>query len=1125
MKTYKTRKYLISAGAGLLACMFTQPLLAAINLSNVPLIAATNVDPNMMFLIDTSGSMNHIVVDTPYDANTTYGSCPGTKGLSTSNKYYLTVASDGTAKISNTSTSTSVSWLGNTSNRCFTSSATYDAALIVPSDSGLANSLRYFTYSYKGNYLNWYFSNANQTDAADNFVSISLSSTTTGIRRTDTKTRMEVTKTSLTNLVTNSIRNAYVGLTIFKTGSSESDNGANVVNNLADINAGSNKSTLLSTINGLSASGGTPLASALAQLGRYFVTTDPEQELTFTSPNNNVSSPKQAYALFDTPPKSVAATPPAPADGYILKSCQKNFVITMTDGEPSVDSNYNSTLGKWADGDGTKTALNDFDDIAGALYDLDLRPDLGTDVKNNIVSYVIGFDKDLYLLKRAALLGNGIQPNPDTDSDPLVDSSGSTNDSTGYYFTASNTSELSTAFDKITTDIDAQDGAMSSVAFNSSQLEQNSAIYQATFNTGRWYGSLNAIPLKDNGDIEYDTQTPPAPITSWKAGDTLDAMTYTNRKIFTFDNTASPPDGKAFTWTNLNVNQKNDLRKDGVDSDNNLTVNDTDAENLLAYLIGDRTKEGTSATHYRTRESRLGDIVNSAPVFVGKPQMNWPDYLDNPKFGSSGTGNSYSDYKNSTTVKSRTPVVYVGANDGMLHGFNASIPGTGAEVFAYIPGLLYSNESQKGLHYLASQQYEHRFYVDLTPSVSDVFIKTTTTGSADWRTVLVGGLQAGGKGLFALDVSNPSLFSNPSNYADDVVLWEFDGSHADMGHVFGTPTIAMMANGKWAVISANGYDSSSGFAKLFIIFLEEGLDGAWTVNTDYIALDTGVGPDNGLSSARAIDFDGDSVVDMIYAGDLKGNMWAFDVSSSSTGSWSKRKLFTATVNGAADGVAQPITSTPIVALNPNNPATPSASYPNVLVMFGTGQYLVSDDNSSKTKMAYYAVWDNGASDLTRSNLAARIQATTGSTRTISGTAVDWSTQKGWYIDLLNNTAAEGERVVADSLLRRQVLFFNTIIPNVDDCETSGSGWLMSVQYDTGLAPGFGVFDGNNDGLIDSNDLGFVGEKFDEGMPTKSGVLGERQYTPGTKGTIEDRKVNVGPGNREGQLSWHEIFRD
>lgn len=1087
MKTDRTRKYLIKAGTGLLAWMLTQPL-AAINLSNVPLIASISIDPNIMFMFDTSGSMNHIVADAPYDPSTSYGNCPSSKGLSAGTKYYLSVASDGTARIGGAS---GASWQANTNNKCFTPTLTYNAALISPSDSGLASSLRYYTHTYSGNYLNWYFSNATQTGPANNLVSVSLSSTTTGVRRSDTKTRMEVAKASLTTLITNSISNAYVGLTVFKFDSSDnSKNGADVLKNLADIDVGSNKSVLLTAVAGLSGYGGTPLSSTLAQLGRYFVKDD--RTLTFTTAETtHVSSPQQAHTLFNPAPMSGN-----PGQEYILKSCQKNFIVAMTDGEPSADSNFNQSLGKWKDG--TNSETNDFDDIAGALYDLDLRPDLGKNIKNNITSHMIGFELTSTLLENAAKNGGGL------------------------YFTATNSTQLSAAFSDIINDIDAQDGTMSSVAFNSSQLEQNSAIYQAMFNTGNWYGSLNALPLEDNGDIPLDAQG--KPVTAWKANVTLDAMTYTNRKIFTYDNTTLK-DGIPFAWANLNTNQKNDLRKDGIDSSKNGSVDDTDAQLLLAYISGDRSTEGTASNTYRTRESRLGDIVNSAPIFVSKPQMNWPDYDDNAKFGSSGK--PYSSYKNDNTVQARTPVVYVGANDGMLHGFDATIPGTGAEVFAYIPGLVYSDASQKGLHYLASQQYEHLFYVDLTPAVSDVFIKTAPTGSPDWRTVLVGGLQAGGKGLFALDVSKPSLFSNPSNYADDVVLWEFDGSatttgSADMGHVFGTPTVAMMANGKWAVISPNGYDSSSGLAKLFIIFLEEGLDGAWTVNTDYIALDTGVGTDNGLSTPRAIDFDGDSVVDMIYAGDLKGNMWAFDVSSSSTGSWTKRKLFTA-ING--DGTAQPITSAPIVALNPNNATTPSASNPNVLVMFGTGQYLVSADNTSKTKMAYYAVWDNGTSALTRSNLAARTQVTTGTTRTISGTAVDWTKEYGWYIDLLNNTTAEGERVVADSLLRRQVLFFNTIIPDADDCKTSGSGWLMSVQYDTGLAPGFGVFDGNNDGLIDSNDIGFVGEKFDEGMPTKSGVLGERQYTPGTKGTIEDRKVNVGPGNREGRLSWHEIFRD
>lgn len=1069
MKTNQTKKYLISASVGLLACLNLSPL-SAVDLTTVPVIVALENKPNIMFIFDTSGSMNHIVVDAPYNASTTYGNCPASKALSISTTYSLSVASDGTAKISGASGTPA--WTNNSTNKCFNASLTYNATLYAASGLGDA-------YQYKGNYLNWYFSNStgglnNATGAANFGVGAK--------KRPDAKTRIEVAQAALSNLVTNSITKAYVGLTQF-----ESD-GANVVSNLADIDTGSYRTTLLTTISGLSASGGTPLSSTLAQMGRYFAKGD--RSLTFTSPSNSVSSPQMSHTLFKAPQSGEASKE------YILSSCQKNFTVTMTDGLPTSDTNYTLSLGAWVDGNNTE-ADGDFDDIAAALYDIDLRPDLTG--KNNIISYVIGFEQDNALLQRAGTLGGG------------------------QYLTATNSSGLSTAFASIVKSLNSKTGAMSSVTFNSSQLEQGSAIYQAKFNTGNWYGALEALPLDNQGNIST---------AAWEAGALLDTMTYTNRKIFTYDN-VTLKDGIPFAWTNLNTPQKNDLRM-GVDANSSGAVDDTDAQNMLAFISGDRSKEGATNTTYRTRKSRLGDLVSSSPIFVGKPQMSWPEYVDNAKFGSSS--NSYSSYKNNSTVQSRTPMVYVGANDGMLHGFGASLTGTdaGNELFAYIPGLVYSSaDASSGLHYLASQQYQHRFYVDLTPSVSDVFIKTSPTGSQDWRTVLVGGLQAGGKGLFALDVSKPSLFSNPSTNAKDIVLWEFDGSatttgSADMGYVYGSPTMAMMANGKWAVISPNGYNSTNGHAVLFIIFLEEGLDGAWTAGTDYIALDTGVGGDNGLSTPRLVDYNGDSVVDLIYAGDIKGNLWTFDVSSSSAGSWTSRKLFTATDSG---GTAQPITSAPIVAANPNDTTPPTNSNPNVLVMFGTGKYLETTDNSSKSKMAYYTVWDKGGSALTRSSLQPRTLVTNSALRTISGDAIDWTTQYGWYIDLLDRTSASasptalGERVVADSLLRRQVLFFNTIIPDSENCTNSGSGWLMNVQYDTGLAPGFGVFDANNDGLIDSNDIGYVGEAFTDGMPTKSGVLGEKQYTPGTNGAIDEREIYVGAGSKEGLLSWHEIFRN
>lgn len=462
-------------------------------------------------------------------------------------------------------------------------------------------------------------------------------------------------------------------------------------------------------------------------------------------------------------------------------------------------------------------------------------------------------------------------------------------------------------------------------------------------------------------------------------------------------------------------------------------------------------------------------------------------------------------------------------------------------MLAFIPSQMYdSSASDKGLHYLADQVYGHKFYVDLTPTVSDVFVKSSTASTKAWRTVLIGGQRAGGRGLFALDVTDPTKYDSLGVYADDIALWEFDvNDDADLGYTYSQPTIAMMQNGKWAAIFGNGYNSSGdGKAKLFILYIEEGVDGTWGVN-DYVKIDTAVGDTttpNGLSTPRLADLDGDGVVDRAYAGDLRGNMWAFDLSSSNANGWkvahksgsTPKPLFVAKDAG---GKAQPITSAPILGLNVNVTTTNSTE-PNVLVLFGTGKFVENSDiSNSSDVMSYYSVWDEGSGNLGRANLKLRTLVTTGNLREVEGDDINWSTDFGWYMDLVNRAsvgataATEGERVVSDSLLRRKIVFFNTIIPDDTPCKAGGSGWLMSLQYDTGLQPDEPVFDANNDGKLDALDLDYVGSKFLNGLPAKSGILGDIQFTPGSDGSIKKRKVNVGSGEKEGRLSWEEVYRD
>ena len=1074
----------------------------ALTLPDVPLIVNAAVKPNVMMILDTSGSMGAIVPETPYDSAASYGggSCNNST-LSSSSTYYLRVNADGTAQFSTSSSGgTKKSWAKNNKNYCFKPSTNYKGRLFI---GGSATGDIY----YSGNYLNWYFSNASQTGPAT-AAEFGIGAT----KRQDTSSRIGTMKSVMDDLLTYTLTNAEIGLMSYDSPVSNGGNTGSgsyrgkIIEGLQDVDT--NRATLTAAVNGLSADGYTPLASSLAQAGRYFVE-GANNPLTLSSPN---VSDKNAYSLFNVEPlyrdSSDKPTTLSPA----IEECQSNYIVSLTDGKPKkYDDSFSDDLAKWDDNDSDRSISDstsdkyDFDDVAAALFDTDLRPDLSGTV--NITTHVVGFELNHPLLSNAATAGGG------------------------SYFTTNDTASLRTALSSIFTDIQAQVGSIASVAFNSSQLDTGSAIFQAIYDTGDWTGTLSALPLDNAGNVGA---------ASWEAGSILDSATASNRDIFTYDNTANSGAGEGipFVWGSLNNDQKDDFRQsvdedgDGVSFVGSGANDDDDAESLFDFIRGDRSNEGSGATDYRTRGSRLGDIVNSTPIFVGKPEMNWPDFANNNLFGASAS--EYSTYKNSSSVQGRTPVVYVGANDGMLHGFNASLTGSskGAEVFAYIPGALFSNTAGEGLHYLADQSYAHAFYTDLTPIVSDVYIKRSSAGSRAWRTILLGGLRSAGKGLFALDVSNPSEFSNPSNNADDIVLWEFtDADDSDLGHTYGTPSIVMMANGKWAAIVGNGYNSTGGFAKLFIIYIEEGIDG-WTAG-EWITLDTGVGSDNGLSTPRIIDLDGDKVVDLIYAGDLKGNMWAFNVSSATASDWSNssniRKLFTAT-DGSSN--AQPITSAPTAAINPNSAIASSASTPNLLLMFGTGKYIETADNDSNTgRMTYYAVWDNGTNTLTRSNLEPREIVSSSDLRKVSGAAIDWNTQYGWNMDLVNISSAggtatdEGERVVADSLLRRSVLFFNTIITDTANCAISGGGWLMSLDFDSGLAPSFAVFDANGDGTIDSSDLGFMGSAYKHGLPSKSGILGEKQYTPGTDGTIDTREINVGAGNNEGRMSWNERTRD
>lgn len=1156
-------------------------------IATTPLQTSASANPNIMFTLDTSGSMT-IISPEPFTHTFT---CSEANSILDETRNILLDIDSNDPEItyeSGTSSGDSNSRpLGNASDSstyCFDPTETYNVKLNT--DSGDS----YGYVPYKGDYLNWYFDTATDNPTTANWTNY----------KPGTRTRMEVAQDSLSGLMDTLVK-VNVGLSTFN-----GSDGADIDVPIAAINA-SHLSTLKTTISGTSASGRTPLAETLRDIGRYFANGDGNNGSTdgecggaantrlWLHPNDTALNTSVACStvLNATNDTNDSLT------GPIANFCEQNFVVMLTDGAPTGDADIHADLKDYdQDCVGPPTVVDDgytctsvaddtksydtgpdtdyWDDVAQALYEIDLRPDLnkqdGSPKLNNIRTYTVGF-ADLQI-KNSRLI-----------SDTATQGG-------GKFIYASTADELTTAFETIRDDIDSQSGTAAAVTFNSSTLSSQSAVYQALFDTQRWSGQLRSIPLDGfTGDIL--TNCTEGDNNCWYAEKMLEAqssrliMTYNPnaQHAVNFAYNASSQDYSTITSsTTGNVIPEalvNDLcansdmpfpcnASTAADSPaGSLAANKTHMTELVAYLRGDRSKE--SKTEFRIRSNKLGDIVNSSPVYVGKPSVGWPSTAPFPTVVAD-TYNTWS----TSTIKNRMPVVYVGANDGMIHGFRtletdsaADSNDAGEEVLAFIPSGTFSADNNKGLHYIAEQDYSHEFYVDLNPALSDVYINhrdsTTGTPTTDkvWRTVLVGGQGAGGNTMYMLDVTDPDDFTEAK--IKELVEWEF--TQPDLGYTYSKPTIAMMNNGRFAAIFGNGYNSDTFGgdckAKLFVVFLDGGIDGTWTLGTDpsssttdYMVFDTTIGATgaacNGLSSPAVVDLNGDKVADKVYAGDLYGNLWDFDLCNwetttpacQSTG-WSVAgKIMTANYGTGGSNKVQPITVKPVVSLDPA-----STGVDDLIIAFGTGQYLASGDITNTDVQSFYAVrsysartngGDYGLNPRTTSDqfveqdlteAACTAAGCSGDVRTVTNSNVG-SNKNGWFIDFDFNdaggTAVNGERIVVNPKIRSNTLFFNTVKPDDRICYAGGSGWLMSVNLANGGQPLKPVFDLNNDGVFDSNDqessTNPAGQKV-FAIPAESTFLGDNQYTPDSEGNIKKRKVNIGKNQREGRMSWKELFEE
>ena len=759
------------------------------------------------------------------------------------------------------------------------------------------------------------------------------------------------------------------------------------------------------------------------------------------------------------------------------------------------------------------------------------------------------------------------------------------------FFLVTNPNFLESALDKVFREIMSVTSA-SSVATNSTSLQTGSRIYQAVFNSGNWSGQLLALGLNPlTGDV-----ISPA---IWRSGDVLNTQKTASsdtRTIITYGLDTSPQQGIPFTWIAINGQAAGTTMVAALNTNGLNNTADTKGELRVDYLRGAHTNEGQSAATFRERASPedfiLGDIVNSSPVYVGVPEAGWG-------------GASYSTYR--TSKQNRTPMLYVGGNDGMLHGFRAS---DGLELLAYVPGVFYNYDPNKSnLSQLTNQSYTHKFFVDGTPMVND--IELTETGKP-WKTVLVGGMNWGGRAYYALDVSDPNAASTtppytPTSYsggftqgnAASILMWEFTSANdSDLGYTVNQPTyppfkgiseqIVKMRNGKWAVVVGNGYNSTNGVAALFIFFLDRAKSGGaysttWTLGTDYIKIVADrQSPSNfnGLSTPKPFSARGDGIADWIYAGDLNGNVWKFDVTDSNPANWNVAYgscTTTATptttctplfIAKDSSTVRQPITTAPQVARHPNG---------GVMVLFGTGKYQEASDTTSPFQtQTMYGVWDNGtnkATNMARTNLLQQSVVTTadvtvgtgsdsytnsfrlttdyciGATGSKSGkdaannnatVAVcndNWTVsgaQKGWRMDL----PTSGERIGYNALLRNDRIVAPTLIPSTTPCEAGGSSWLMELDALTGRRLTSTPFDVNGDATFSPGDLITFGSSCsncaasgikpaDGGLITTPTVIKsgqdptkEYKYSSSSKGTVI--KTTESSAGQSGRIAWREI---
>lgn len=686
---------------------------------------------------------------------------------------------------------------------------------------------------------------------------------------------------------------------------------------------------------------------------------------------------------------------------------------------------------------------------------------------------------------------------------------------------------LKTAFANIADEVRSTTAALST---NSTRLETDTVVFQSMLDSSDWSGNLLAKTVSSTGTV---SDTP-----SWYAAQKLDALTNaatSTRKIFT----SAPPiqdndtealrstSGSNFTWTGLHADQKAAFRQTASD----VPVDEQRGQERLNFIRGDRSLERTDAlpnNPFRQRGSRLGDIANSDPQYIYKPNFGYSQLPESAGFTAS-IKSAYTAFRASESYQGRPPLVVVGANDGMLHGFDASLTDSGgSELFAYVP-----NDLIDDLHYLTDPTYSHRYYVDGTPRIGDVWDGTA------WKTIVIGSSGAGGRSIFALDISNPSNMTSSS------VMWEF--SHPELGYTLGRPALVPLANGTFAAIVTSGYDRPTETTDGYVWILSAG-DGSVMKRFDL--------PNAGdLGAPLAVDLDNDRVADRVYVGDTNGNVWRLDLTGDSVSGWDApaelkegddiSPLFIAK---DGNGVRQSITA-------PLNAAYTKDK--KIMLVLGTGSFYQTTDNEipeTPQVQSFYGIVDDseqidGRVDLLEQEILVEVSSDILHGRGISQNQMD-EDDKGWFIDLLWKTSkdgpgAKGERVISQAQLGGNRVTFSTLIPSADPCDAGGTSWIMSLDLASGGRLAYSYFDYDGDGDIGQGDY-IVPAEGEDPIPV-SGIADPNQGAVKDTVSLNDRETGkrylcyassaastgaggvtpvcievMGDNNDSNRLSWNEV---